>query len=206
MVRGRFSLCLGATLVFGACSPTGSPYSVTDRTLGLDIRTAHGSDAEVETSRQLLALLRRHDVTPWLFTRSLVIAEDAVPHSRSVLTLSARYLRDDGLLLSSFIHEQLHWFLATKERSVSSAVMELEGLFPEVPVGYPEGADSRHSTYLYLLVGWLEWEALTRLVGAEEADRVITFWTRDHYRWVYRTVQSHRAPIAGIVIKYDLQL
>jgi len=36
--------------------------------------------------------------------------------------------------------------------------------------------------------------------------RVLEFWARDHYRWVYRTVLSHRSLLGEIVIRHDLQL
>jgi hypothetical protein len=123
-----------------------------------------------------------------------------------VLTLSTRHSQDDSLLLSSFVHEQLHWFLVAREPQVSAAVTELEALFPQVPVGDPEGAESRSSTCVHLLIGWLEWEALTRLVGKEEANRVIVFWAGDHYRWVYRTLLAQRSLIGEIVIRHGLQV
>lgn len=75
-----------------------------------------------------------------------------------------------------------------------------------MPVGAPEGAVSRSSTYTHLLIGWLEWEALTRLVGTGEADRVIAFWAGDHYRWVYRTVLAERSRLGEIVIRHGLQV
>jgi len=59
-------------------------------------------------------------------------------------------------------------------------MMDLEARFPHVPVGYPEGADSRWPTYLHLLIGRLESDALTRLVGNQEPNRVIAFWAGDH--------------------------
>ena len=195
-----------ATLAVGACSADGPPFSATDPRFGVGIRTAHASEAEVLTSRQLLGLLAHHDVSPWLFTRSVIIDEDAVSHSHPVLTLSTRHLRDDDVLLSSFLHEQLHWFLVAREQQVSEAIRDLELLFPAVPVGYPEGADSRRSTYLHLLIGWLEWDALTRLVGYEEAHRVIEFWAGDHYRWVYRTVLAQSALLGEIVMRHGLQV
>jgi hypothetical protein len=60
------------------------------------------------------------------------------------------------------VHE-LHWILVARDQQVSAAMVELQTLFPEVPVRYPVGAVSRASTYLHLLIGWLEWDALSRL-------------------------------------------
>jgi hypothetical protein len=58
---------------------------------------------------QGMRFLDKYDLTPWLFTRAVVIDDDATPHSHPVLTLHTRHLRDDLLLLSTFIHEQSHW-------------------------------------------------------------------------------------------------
>jgi hypothetical protein len=206
-LRPARAAAVTATFLLGvACRPTDAPFSATDPTFGVEIRTAHGSEAEVKTGRQLLALLGRHDVSPWLVTRSVVIDEDAVSHSHPVLTLSTRHVRDDNLLLASFVHEQLHWFLLAREQQALAALRDLEKLFPDVPVGHPEGANSRSSTYVHLLIGWLEWEALTRLVGTDEANRVIVFWAGDHYRWVYRTVLTERSRLREIVISHGLQV
>lgn len=56
---------------------------------------------------------------------------------------------NDNRLLSSFVHEQLHWILLARVRQALAAMAELQAVFPEVPVGYPEGAVDRSSTYLH---------------------------------------------------------
>jgi hypothetical protein len=108
--------------------------------------------------------------------------------------------------LSSFVHEQLHWILLARERQALVAMAELQALFPDVPVGDPEGAVDRSSTYLHLLIGWLEWKALTRLVGHDGADSVTMFWASDHYRWVYRTVLAERRLLGEIIVRHGLQV
>ena len=77
----------------------------------VEITLAHHTASEEQTKSQLLALLRRFPLTPWLYTRQLVIDEESTPHSHPVLTLHARHLNEDHLLLSTFVHEQMHWFL-----------------------------------------------------------------------------------------------
>ena len=201
--RGEL-LALVAALSLSACSPHDPSFSATDSRLGLEIRTAHGSRDEVQKARQLAGVLAVHDLSAWIFTRSVVIDKDAVSHSHPVLTLGARHLGDDGLLLSEFVHEQIHWYLVSKEQQTEEAVAELAALLPGAPVNEPEGAGSAQSTYLHLVVGWLEWDAMARLVGEAEALRVIQFWSGDHYRWDYRTLLSQRALIGGIVIRHGL--
>ena len=81
----------------------------------IHIDTVHDSEAEHKTAEQLGALLRRYNISPWLFTRSVRIDERAIPHSHPVLTLHTRHLGQDILLLSTFLHEQLHWFLDSRQ-------------------------------------------------------------------------------------------
>src|SRR5436190_23149734 len=71
---------------------------------GIEITLKRGSKGEAQTKDQLLRLLKTYDVAKWTFTKSIIIEEDAIPHSHPVLTLSARHVKDDELLLSSFVH------------------------------------------------------------------------------------------------------
>jgi hypothetical protein len=171
----------------------------------IDIDTVHDSEAEHKTAEQLRALLRRYNISPWLFTRSVRIDERAIPHSHPVLTLHTRYLGQDILLLSTFLHEQLHWFLDSREEATRAAVADLEKLFAEVPVGFPEGAGSRQSTYEHLLLAYLECGLLVRVVGDAEASSAMNFWTTDHYRWIYRTMVERSKEIGAIVGRHKLQ-
>src|SRR5688500_14429317 len=78
----------------------------------LDIVLKQGTPNEAQTRDQLQRLLATYDLSPWLYTKSIVIDERAIPFSHPVLTLHTRHLKDDELLISTFVHEQFHWFLA----------------------------------------------------------------------------------------------
>jgi hypothetical protein len=187
-----------------ACSPS-QPTSIVDPTYGLAIRLEHGSASEHETSLKLLGLLARHDLRPWLITRTIAIDEDAIPHSHPVLTLSTRHRRDDGLLLSNLVHEQLHWFVNGEPDAMNAALAELEALYPRPPLDPPEGAGTRFSTYLHLVIAWLEFDAVRRLVGAFEAERIAVFGSRDHYKWVHRTFLADRETIGALLVRHGLR-
>src|SRR5437016_4838784 len=81
---------------------------------GIEIKLLHGSKPESETREQLVRLLKTYDLAKWTFTKSVIIDQESIPHSDPVLTLSTRHLRDDELLLSTYIHEQLHWFFVQR--------------------------------------------------------------------------------------------
>ena len=105
----------------------------------VSISLKHGDSREGATQSQLERLLSQYDLTPWIFTTAVVIDEDSIPHSHPVLTLHTRHLKDDDLLLSTFIHEQAHWFLSQHHEDALKAVAELRGLYPSIPLGFPGG-------------------------------------------------------------------
>ena len=170
----------------------------------IDIALAHGSKTEAQTKAQLQRLLAAYDLSKWIFTRTIVIEDGVIPHSHPKLTLSTRHLKDDELLLSTFVHEQLHWLLDQKEKETDAAIKELRAMFPKVPAGPPEGARNEHSTYLHLLVVYLEYRADRELLGELKARQVMDFWSTDHYRWVYRTVLERPRDIGNVALKHKL--
>lgn len=161
---------------------------------------------EQQTRQQLLRLLSAHDVSDWVFTRKVVIESgyNVIPHSHPVLTLSTRHLKDDELLLSTFVHEQLHWYLGEKPKETEAAYKELRSMFPKVPVGYPEGARDEESTYKHILVCYLEYQAIKTLLGELRARQVMDFWATDHYTWVYKTVLEREREIGALMRKHKM--
>jgi hypothetical protein len=53
----------------------------------VSISLKHGDAKERATQSQLERLLAQYDLTPWIFTTSVLIDEDAIPHSHPILTL-----------------------------------------------------------------------------------------------------------------------
>lgn len=88
-------------------------------TPSMTVTLARDRDDERATRDELLQLLEAHDVARFTYTRTISIDDDAIPHSHPVLTLHARHLDDDDLLLSTFLHEQAHWKRARSRRSPS---------------------------------------------------------------------------------------
>ena len=170
----------------------------------LDISLKSGSQAEIQTREQLQRLLKTYDLSKWIFTKSILIDEKSIPHSHPILTLHTRHLKDDDLLLSTFVHEQLHWFLAQSDKETREAIKELRVLFPKVPVGFPVGSEDEESTYLHLLVNYLEYRADRELLGELRAKQVMDFWATDHYTWVYKTVLERTREIGNIAFKHKL--
>jgi len=164
----------------------------------------HGSDTEKATAAQLDGLCDRFDLAPWLFTRTVVIDDDAIPRSHPTLTLHTRHRKDDLLLLSTFIHEESHWLLEAHQPEVDAAVAELHVVAPGLPVGFPDGAQSETSSYEHLIVIALEERGLQRLVGELAAHQAMDFWATDHYRALYRVVLDKRADVWRVMRAHGL--
>lgn len=172
---------------------------------GISITLEHGSPAEAATKAQLERLLGTYDLASWTFTRVVKVDERAIPHSHPVLTVHTRHGKDDELLLSTFVHEQLHWFLSGKQEETRAAVAALRKLFPKVPAEPAAGgAADEESTYRHLLVCYLERRAGIELLGELRTKAVMDFWANDHYTWVYRTVLERYRDIGQIVFDHNL--
>jgi hypothetical protein len=173
----------------------------------IEIHLGHDSGGERKTKQQLEALLQAHDLSRYIVTRELMIDETVYPpHSDPVLTLNTRFLGRDALLLSTFVHEQLHWVMDQHRQDYREAIRELRERFPDAPVERPEGAGDRWSTYMHLPVCYLEIEADRQILGKEEAAKVLDFMVGDHYTWIYRQVRDRGPEIRAILERHSLIL
>lgn len=167
----------------------------------LSIQLKHGSEGERETRDLLVELGSRYDLKRYLFTPSVLIDEQSLPHSHPVLTIHARHRKDPELLLSTLLHEEAHWFVAARQRNVGEAIRELRILFPAIPAGGLDGSSDDEANYVHLIVIYLEYRADREYLGELRAKEVMNFWSDDHYRWLYRAVLDHGREIAAILIR-----
>ena len=72
----------------------------------------------------------------------------------------------------------------------------------EVPVGGREGARSEFSTYLHLIVCWLEVDAMVQIAGEKQA--LENLMKKNHYTWIYKKVFEDREQIGAILNKHNL--
>ena len=168
------------------------------------VALAHGTPREQATKARLEQLMASHDLRDYTFTRRVVIEEGVINHAFPTLTLNVGFADSSDELLSSYVHEQIHWHLREHRFQQDAAVAELRRLYPRVPVGLPEGAESPYSTYGHLVTCYLEMLADRRLMGEERAAAVIR--SKRHYTWIYGVVVRDEAKIAGVVARHGLQI
>jgi hypothetical protein len=163
----------------------------------VQIQTAHHSAREQQEKQELEQLLKKYDVKKYTFTNTVIIEERAMNHAFPVLTLNVHFLGSDDELLSSFLHEQLHWYLHDHPVQMEEALTELRRFYPKVPVGLPEGADTMYSTYGHLVDCYLEIQADRQLIGPERTDKVIK--NKPWYTWIYKTITEDEKRIDAVV-------
>ncbi len=175
-----FLLCVSA-LVAGAAQEK----QTTGNSRVLWIGLANGTGAEATTAAELRALLRQYNVEPWILTRRVLIDENQIAHSDPILTVNTGYQGKDLALLSTFLHEQLHWLEETFPE-FRAAMKDYEAVYPVVPSHSEGGARDRESTYRHLLVCDLEYQAMTAVVGERKARETLA--ATNHYQWIYDKV------------------
>jgi hypothetical protein len=171
---------------------------------GISIQTAHHGPREEQTAEQLKKLIGTYDLSKYTFTREVVIDRGAMNHAFPELTLNARWADAPDDLLSSYIHEQLHWYLRDHDAQQKSAIDELRRMYPNAPVGLPEGAESAYSTYGHLVDCYLEIEADRQLLGPERTMTVVR--NKGHYTWIYDTIFRDESKIAAVVDEHQLRI
>lgn len=175
----------------------------------MEFSVQHLDDLMEQQTLVLFKSLRTsHDLGKWEFTDKVHIDKTAIPHSHPILTLHTRHGHNSqkDLLLSTYLHEQIHWFTDEHIENTNTAIAMLKHAFPDVPVGYPEGARDEHSTYLHLIVCYLEQEALREYLSETRVRAVLKFWQNDHYKWVYKQVELHQSLLAKIITESALNL
>ena len=156
----------------------------------IDIDLEH-AQREAERVRDLLAALRRrHDLARYEYTTIIRIVPGGDTFAHPVLTLGNRFAENEDLLLSTYLHEQMHWYLwylGTPERDmVAPFYDELVRRYPDAPIELPDGARNYDATYTHLVVNWLEIAATSEFIGRERA--IAVHRTTRTYRWIYRAV------------------
>lgn len=170
------------------------------------IETATGSEEEERTRRLLAELLDEYDTSRWQFTDRVIIDERSLGHSHPVLTLGTTFpVRTRIGVLSNFLHEQIHWYLDARRQQCSAAIDEMRAMYPDPPDAAGGGARDQRSTYLHLVVNWLEIEALRSVVGSLETDDTLhTACRGGSYRWIYRRVLEERDAIGRVIRRHSL--
>jgi hypothetical protein len=131
----------------------------------------------------------RFDLARFEYSKQVRIAPTETPYSHPSITLNI-WVRDDLGLLSMYLHEQMHWYVTwyshVRAPQWRQLFEQLRERYPSVPAVEAGGGNDEFSTYLHLLVNWLEIEAVSQFIDRDSVQshvRALHF-----YRWIYQTV------------------
>ncbi len=147
----------------------------------------------------LLDARSRFDLARFEYSTQVRIAPTEIPHSHPRITLNT-WVRDDLTLLSMYLHEQMHWYVTwyshVRAPQWRQLFAQLRERYPAAPVGGTDGANDEFSTYLHLLVNWLEVDSVSQFI---ERDRVVQHVRAlPFYRWIYQTVVDDRQSLDAL--------
>jgi hypothetical protein len=166
-----------------AAAPGGGDFHI-------DVDLEHAQREADRVRGMLEALRRRHDLSRYEYTKVVRIVPGGDTYARPILTLGNRFADNEDLLLSTYLHEQMHWYLwhlGTPDHDMLEPFYdELVRRYPQAPVELPDGARNYDATYSHLVVNWLEVAATSEFIGRERAFNIAS--TQRSYRWIYRTV------------------
>ena len=184
-----------------------SAVSASAATPTLKIKLAHAGDAgEEKRKEQVERLAEQYDLKKYTLTRDILIERGAMNHSSPVLTLNLRFLDNDDLALSAYVHEQGHWVLIERHRmDMQPLFFDLQRAFPNLDFNQPHGDGTLRGTYYHVVVCMLEWQAMEDLVRAERARKVIDWKQGDHYTDVYKTILDRREQVEAIMKRYSIK-
>ena len=168
----------------------------------IHIRLHEGTELEQKGQAQLERILESYKLDKWIFTDSVLIQSFVIPHSHPILTLNTRYVDNDNAQLATFLHEQIHWFAAEDTQPTEEVIETFRGMYSDVPVRGGEGARDEYSTYLHLLICWLEFDGLRQLIGEQEARTI--FEEKTYYKWIYKKVLDEGGRIGDVVKKHGM--
>lgn len=188
-----FALMLAATSTFAA-------NGLFAQTPPLKIKTAHHAPQEEQRKEQMERLARQYDLKKYTITREIVIDRGAINHSKPVLTLNLRFLDNDDLALSAYVHEQGHWVLTDRGPAVNRTLFDdLQRSFPRLSYRVPDGDGEMISSYYHIAVCMLEWHAMEDLVGPERARNAMVWKQGDHYKAIYAIDLNQREQVEDIL-------
>lgn len=166
----------------------------------LKIKTKHHDSQEEQKKQQIERLAQQYDLKKYTLTRDILIERGVISHSHPVLTLNLRFMDNDDLALSAYVHEQAHWVLTGRGPRINLGLFDdLTHNFRILDYSVPSGDGEMKSSYFHIAVCMLEWQAMEALVGPERARKVIEWKENDHYKAIYAIVLNQRPQVESVL-------
>lgn len=167
----------------------------------LQIQALNGTNSEIQTMRTVNTFIRKFELQDFIFTRQVTVDENAIPHSHPILTLNCRHNENPERLLLCFLHEQFHWYASSKRDSAMLAIEDLKSEFLNFSSNI-SGEEDAFSSYLHLIINWLELQAGKQFLGKKLAYDLIS--KMDVYPKIYLEVIQSESTIEKILKRHGL--
>lgn len=174
-----------------------------DHPSGLIVEEIAPDKSTALAKQNLLQLTQVYDLSPFLYTKRIQFKTGVETKSHPVILLNTRFADQPKKLLSSFLHEEMQWWLTQNKINSTLAVKDLAKLYPNPP---SVKNSSKNATYYRLIVCYLELEALKHYLGNKEARAIMTSMMKKDklYPWTYAQVLKRGAHIRKIVVHRQL--
>jgi hypothetical protein len=195
--------CAQAAGSEGGTQPPGADPGIppTGPSAGVDVRTAHRTDQELEGAAALRAVLASFDLRRWMFTDIVTVDEQIRGGFSHPLTINPVLLTcRPACALATFLHEQLHW---VEGPGVDAATTEASQRWPEPPPP-PAGGHNPESTWLHMTVCALEYQSLCEVLGAEAAAAELR--QQKHYSWMYEQILADPGWFAAFLARHGISV
>ncbi|MCM2351069.1 MAG: hypothetical protein NDI69_13690 [Bacteriovoracaceae bacterium] len=148
------------------------------------------------TKQNLQQLEQVYDLSPFFYTRKVLISSDVNSHPAPDLTLTTHFAENPRKLLAAWLHEEFYWWTEQNKAKLAPVLKELQNIYPRA---------SGHA-HLLLIICNLEFKALSYYLGDKEAKKTINdLMKKDRlFPWTYYQVLNRNAEITKLMNKYDL--
>ncbi|AWN51455.1 hypothetical protein [Methylobacterium sp. 17Sr1-1] len=174
-----------------------------DDRIDIDLSMAQASAERVRAA--LIKLRATHDLGRYEYTRRIRIAPTGPAYSHPVLTLNTS-LWAEPAILCTYLHEQMHWYATWYSHANPSGWREvwrsIREAVPSMPIGFPEGANDEFSSYLHVIVNYLEIEAAGCVLGPDVARDLAA--KNFIYRGIYAIVLQDWEPLTALYRRHGL--
>ncbi len=175
----------------------------TNPAISIDLSTAH--HRADNTANELANLRRKFNLKPFEYCQQIRIAPFETPYSHPQITLNTNYYSSLGLLCM-YLHEQMHWYVTwyshTHETLWMNLLETLKALYPAAVIPNRPDLESNFSSYLHLIVNWLEVHTASIYYTSEEV--AIHASKLPFYQWEYEQVTQGKEKLQEIYQNHKL--
>ncbi len=173
------------------------------RISGLDIKEVKPSKWTALVKQNILHLAQIYDLSPFLYTKDIMIQSEGNTHSLPMLTIDTRNAEKPHKLLAQLLHEEFHHWARLEKVRIDLAVKELKKIYKTLPKGEKKNPTN---TYHHLIICYLEFKALSSFLGRKPASILIieTMKKDKMYPWVYGEVLRNGQAIEKIMARNNL--